>query len=327
MSQKQSEEQNAQQSNYSRSLLLIVVLVCLCLAGFVFVQSFSDFDFSILLKNSLIIPALALQIVASLLFVLAWKTLLATQSASQFGFGQCAAQIGVTLLGKYLPGKIWGLLGRTYLLNTKGLTKSEAVSLLLADQFITFYTGIMIGLVALCVYFSIELAIGLSILSLLAIPIIGNYYNKIISWLTKHLSRWLNKISDSATLQQTVISQKVFVGCSVVYLLHWLATATVLILLFYPLISQQLLTDGSLFIAAVPLAMLAGFLAIWAPGGIGVREAVIVGILLLSLPLDAAVAVALSYRLICILIDLSFGAFTLGFYSLTTPELLRRNSK
>lgn len=323
MTQSQPKKQSKDLNSYSRPLLVILLLVCLCLAGFIFVESFSDFDFTSLASNPLIIPAITLQVVASLLFVLAWKILLATHTHHKFGFAQCAAQIGITLLGKYLPGKIWGLVGRTYLLNSKGLSKSESLSLLIADQFITFYTGIMIGIVALCVYFSIELAIPLAALSLLAIPIIGSYYSTIISWLTKHLGRWLNKISNSSELQKIEVTRSIFIGSSIVYLLHWLATASVLILLFYPLISSQPVLGGSLFIAAIPLAMLAGFLAIWAPGGVGVREAVIVGILLLSLPLDAAVAIALGYRLICIIIDLCFGAFTLIYYSVTAPDILR----
>lgn len=323
MTQRQPEKQRKDLVNYSRPVLVIMLLICLCLAGFVFVESFSNFDFSSLLSNPLVLPAIFLQIVASLLFVLAWKILLAAQTQNRFSFAQCAAQIGITLLGKYLPGKIWGLVGRTYVLNNKGLSKSESLSLLLADQFITFYTGIMIGVVALCLYFSVGLAIPLAVLSLLAIPIIGNNYDKIIGWLKKFLGYWLNKISTSSEPQAVLVTRKIFVGCSIIYLLHWLATSTVLILLFYPLISNQLVLDGSLFIAAIPLAMLAGFLAIWAPGGVGVREAVIVGILLLSLPLDAGVAIALSYRLICILIDFCFGVFTLTYYSVTAPDMLK----
>lgn len=323
MTQSQPEKKSEVSSNYSRPVLVILLMIGLCLAGFIFVKSFSDFDFTTVINNPLIIPALFLQIAASLLFVLAWKILLATQTQNKFGFAQCAAQIGVTLLGKYLPGKIWGLVGRTYLLNNKGISKSESLSLLLADQFITFYTGIMIGVVALCAYFNVQLTIPLAALSLLAIPIIGNYYSRIIGWLIGFLGHWLKKISGSSEPQGADVTPKIFIGCSIVYLLHWFATAAVLILLFYPLISSQIIMNGSLFIAAIPLAMLAGFLAIWAPGGVGVREAVIVSILLLSLPFDVAVAIALSYRLICIVIDLCFGAFTLLYYSVIAPDILR----
>jgi glycosyltransferase 2 family protein len=322
MTEEQPEIQSKNSINYSRSVLIILLLVCLCIAGFIFVESFSDFDLASLLNNPLIIPALLLQVFASILFVLAWKVLLSVQTQHGFTSAQCAAQIGITLLGKYLPGKIWGLVGRTYLLNSKGVSKSESLSLLLADQFITFFTGIAIGTVALCTIFYGKIAIPLAILALLTVPIVGKYYSEIISWLTQYLGRWLKKVSSATELQEVKIPQKVFIGSSLIYLLHWLATASVLILLFYPLISDRLILNGSLLIAAIPLAMLSGFLAFWAPGGIGVREGVIVGILAINLPFDTALTVALSYRLICILIDLCFGTFTLLYYSRTEPGLL-----
>lgn len=323
MTQSQSENKSADSSNYSRPVIVILLLTCLCLAGFIFFQSFSDFDFTFLFENPLLVPALLLQIIASLLFILAWKILLQAQDTSEFGFAECAAQIGITLSGKYLPGKVWGLIGRTYLLSNRGISKSKALSLLLADQFITFYTGIMLGILALCMYFNAQLALPLAILSLFAIPIIGNSYRGIIDWLTGHLGRWLNKVSAGSELQGTEIQRRLFISCSLVYLLHWLATSAVLILLFLPLIDAEIMLNSSLIIAAIPLAMLAGFLAIWAPGGVGVREAVIIGILLLGMPLDVAVAIALSYRLICIVIDLVLGSFTLAYYSYTSPGLLR----
>ena len=326
MTQSQPERETKETINYTRSVLVILLLICLWLAGIVFLESFSDFDFVFLLNNPLLFPALLLQATASLLFILAWKLLLGAHAPRKFNFAECAAHLGITLLGKYLPGKIWGLIGRTYLLSNKGVSKSEAMGLLLGDQFITFYTGIMVGAVAMCAYFNRELAIPLLALSLFAIPIIGNSYNKIITWLMKYLGRWLKKVSSATELQETEISGSTFIRCSIVYLLHWIATAAVLIMLFYPLISEDLAPASSLIIAAIPLAMLTGFLAIWAPGGIGVREAVIIGILVLSLPLDVAIALALSYRLICIIIDLCFGLFTLVYYSDALAGVLRNKS-
>ncbi len=326
MSQSQPEEEAKEAINFTRPVFLVLLLICLWLAGIVFLETFSDFDFVFLLDNPLIFPALLLQTTASLLFILAWKLLLGAQAHRQFSFAECTAHIGITLLGKYLPGKVWGLIGRTYLLGNRGVTKSEAISLLLADQFITFYTGIMIGTVALCAYFNLGLAIPLAALSLCAIPIIGSSYNRIITWLMQYLGRWVKKVSPPQGLQEIEITGPRFIRCSAAYLLHWLATAAVLVMLFHPLISVDLAPASSLIVAAIPLAMLAGFLALWAPGGIGVREAVIIGILLIGLPLDVAIALALSYRLICIIIDICFGLFTLFYHSDALSGVLRNKS-
>jgi len=188
-------------SSYVKPLLFVILLVCLCLAGLVLVSSYSELDVKSLLKSPLLLPAIFLQIFASLLFVAAWKMLLSSQNKTTFTFFQCTAHIGITLLGKYLPGKIWGLLGRTYLLNRQGLTKSEALSLLIADQFITFFTGIMIGGVALSAYFGTRLAVLGVIVMLVLIPVVGGYYSSIISWMLDRFKLWLEKRFDSTSLK------------------------------------------------------------------------------------------------------------------------------
>ncbi|PCJ24452.1 MAG: hypothetical protein COA96_09395 [SAR86 cluster bacterium] len=310
-------------SDYLRPVIAGVLLISLCLAFLFLLNTYSTLNVSFLLNNSFLVPAILLQVLASLLFIFAWKALLSSQAKTHFSFAQCTAHIGITLLGKYLPGKIWGLLGRTYLLNIKGLTKSEAASLLLADQFITFLTGIAIGVVALAAFFSVEIAIFLAAATVVTIAIVGYYYASIMSYLLSYLGTWLKKISKSFELHDVNIKRHSFYLSASLYLLHWLCTATVVILLFHPLLSDNLWLNSTLIMAAIPLAMLSGFLALWAPGGIGVREAVIVAVLMLSLPLELSMTIAVTYRIICILIDLSLGAYTLIYYSITEPDILK----
>jgi len=310
-------------SNFLKLSLLAVLLICLCLAGLVLLNTSARLDLGFVNNNPLLLPALLLQVFASLLFILAWQVLLSTQKRVRFGFGECGGHIGVTLLGKYLPGKIWGLLGRTFLLGKRGLSNSEAVSLLLADQFLTFYTGIAIGTVALLAVFYWQAAAFTLLLAALSLLPVSRYYSDIINWLLAHFKFVLRKLDKDIDISALIIRRQAFSLSFLVYTIHWLCTAGVLCLLFYPLISAQLFSNSMLIVAAIPLAMLSGFLAVWAPGGIGVREGVIVAILALQLPLDLGATIAISYRLICIVIDLSIGAFALIYFSRNAPTLLQ----
>lgn len=304
-------------------ILLAVLLICLCLAGLVLLNTSAQLDFGFINNNPLLLPAILLQLLASGLFILAWKVLLSSHREVRFGFAECAGHIGVTLLGKYLPGKIWGLLGRTYLLSKRSLSNSEAVSLLLADQFVTFYTGIAIGVVALLALFSWQAAVAAGMLVALSLLPVSRYYSNIVAWLLSHFSFVLRRLGKDIDISVLTIDRQTFSLSFLVYSAHWLCTAAVLCLLFYPLISADLTANVMVISAAIPLAMLSGFLAVWAPGGIGVREGVIVAILALRLPLDLAATIAISYRLICIVIDLSIGAFALLYFSRNAPTLLQ----
>lgn len=311
--------------NTFKLVLVAVLLICVCLAALVFVASSNEISMAIILANPLLIPALILQIIASGLFVSAWKVLLGAQNKAGFTFRECTAQIGVTLLGKYLPGKIWGLLGRSYLLTRRQLSGSDAISLLITDQFITFYTGIMIGAVALLAYYSPVLAVFIALLGVATVPATSRHYDRIIGWLLAHGATLIRKLSPNLEAGTVCIHQRQFMLSFICYTLHWLSTAAVLCLLFYPAISADLWLNCSLIVAAIPLAMMSGFLAIWAPGGIGVREGVIVAILALQLPLELAATIAISYRLICILIDLVIGGFAFFYYSRNSPMPLEND--
>jgi len=93
-------------------------------------------------------------------------------------------------------------------------------------------------------------------------------------------------------------------------------------LLFYPQLSADPVTGFMIITAAIPLAMLLGFLAVWAPGGIGVREGTIIAVLALHFPVDFAISIAIYYRMICVVIDLSIGAFATFYLLKAVPSLI-----
>ncbi|MEX2130853.1 MAG: lysylphosphatidylglycerol synthase domain-containing protein [Pseudohongiellaceae bacterium] len=315
---------------FVKPFLVAILLLCFCIALLVLSGAGSELDLTPLPDPRLILPAIMLQIMASLLFIFAWKTLLGLQRELQFSFAECSAHIGVTLLGKYLPGKIWGLLGRSYLLTQRGMSSGLALNLLLADQFVTFYTGIMIGVVALLALYSPALSILLAALACLAFPLSLRYYDRIMQIGSRLLNFLTRKISPYQGSNNTAMEPRIFYSTFVVYTAHWLFTSLVLCLLFSPSFGPSFTGDivpGIIVItAAIPLAMLLGFVAIWAPGGIGVREGTIVAILALQFPLELALTIAIYYRIICIAIDLVIGAFAVFYLAKKAPWLLAQEA-
>ena len=307
---------------FLKPLLVALLFLCLCLALPALLRSVWQLDFGILRNNSLLLPALGLQLLASLLFVQAWKGLTALYPDYRYSFAECAAHIGVTLLGKYLPGKIWGLLGRSWLLGKRDLPAPRALNLLLVDQYITFFTGIMLGAAALLALYQPVGAVAVLLLGTVGFPVSLLFYDRVIGVVTRLLGRFTNRLSPDAAPDSQVQDLRVCIVAFVVYLMHWLATSLVLYLLFNTAFADQQFAGFLVLTAAIPLAMLAGFVAVWAPGGIGIREGAIVGIIALQFPVELGVTVALVYRIICVMIDLVLGGFATVYLTRVAPELI-----
>ncbi len=301
----------------ARGIFLVLILAGLCLAVFGLISPSGEFDLSSLLSGPYFYRAVALQVLALTLFIAAWFVLLNSSGQAQISFFESAAHIGITLLGKYLPGKVWGLLGRAYLLKTKRYSTSDAANLLLADQFITFYTGLAVGGLALsAIYSETMFLLSCAVFVLISILIV-NIYPKLIAWLLTKLANVFRRLSDLKEQSRDISSSVSRSGLAMsvtVYFIHWLAISFVLVLLFYPALQEDIMLNSLLLFAAIPIAMLTGFVAVWAPAGIGVREGVIVGILAFNLPLDLAASIAVVYRLICVLNDLATGIIALVYF-------------
>ncbi len=303
-------------SKYAKPLILIIGLLCLCTVGITLLNNFSDLDFASLTNNRFLPLAILLQIIASYLFLLAWKLILLYQSNLKLGIPEIIGHIGVTLLGKYIPGKIWGLVGRAYLLKGNGIGFNTSANLLLLDQVLTFYSGILISILFLSFIYLKFWSLGFILAGLYSLIYLKSIYTRITAGLFKIITKTLGQSDEVIeNLPAGHIEPAAFYWGFYTYLMHWCATAFALSLFVYPLIADNYLANTVLITAAIPAAMLSGFIALWAPGGIGVRELVIVAILSLRLPLEVASFIAIAYRIICIGIDLILGSMALVYLS------------
>lgn len=299
-----------------RPLLVSIALVCLSVAGMALLGEIADLDLAVLLGNPLMAMGLLLELLALLLFVGAWKLLVRIQLGPVLSLVEAGAHIGVTLLGKYIPGKIWGLVGRAYLLKTHSIKIGGSIGALLLDQLLTFSSGILVSGVFLGLLFDVRLTlIGLA-LALTIQHLLLDIYPALaekVTWLVARPFSQRGESLDPIVLAR--VSRPGFYSLQLLYVGHWLLTALALACLVYPLIRDDFGSATLLICAAVPAAMLSGFLALWAPGGIGVREVVIVAILAIQLPVEIGLTVALVYRVMSVLVDLLLGALAMVFFS------------
>lgn len=189
-------------------------------------------------------------------------------------------------MGKYIPGKVWSVVGLAVLISRRGGKPGRAVGAQVAQNLLNTATGLVFwGLAALvCARFleaGICLAAGL--IGLLAMAFPGR---SIFQWLINRAMRVLKREPVDLDISAHTV------GLSELFcMLDWIVMGVafwLLLISFVPLDLNALPTA----MRALTIAQLAGLWAIIVPGGIGVREGTMA--LMLSELLKSAVASAVS---------------------------------
>lgn len=257
------------------------------------------------------------------LFAGVWQHNLRMTVGVPIGFLVALRHSAMLLVGKYLPGKIWGVVARERDLASTGCTSQQVYTATYIEQLLTLHSGAVLGLWALFLidrpgWWQASL-LALSVVSLIIIP---QSHRLLMRWLGGggSGSRWQGTARLLDNLSLSVVSYvKLFAG----YLLQWLALGGILVTL-------QLVTTGVwpagpqlvLLVGVNAIAMIAGFLALFSPGGIGIREGVMVALLTPSLGLSQAMILSIAMRLVMVTADLVIGVGAVIF----DPKMKRGRS-
>jgi uncharacterized membrane protein YbhN (UPF0104 family) len=106
-----------------------------------------------------------------------------------------------------------------------------------------------------------------------------------------------------------------------IYLVEWLAFGGILVAIYLALYGHGAPAGVYLLLlGANSIAMIIGFFALFAPGGIGVRDGVLVLVLAMQLPVAEAVALAVFMRAWLTLFDLLMGLALVLLFRNTPAE-------
>ena len=138
----------------------------------------------------------------------------------------------------------------------------------------------------------------------------GQVSRALLAAASRFAGRWRREMVDKLPAAESVgVSH--YRRTVALYMLQWLLLGSILVALCVP---AERLHESTLvlsYLGALPAAVILGFVAIWAPGGIGVREGTLVAVLALTMPVELAAVAALVYRLWCVVIDLLNGLYAL----------------
>jgi len=211
---------------------------------------------------------------------------------------------GLSIFMKYIPGKIMVVLGRAAYVSSKmnvPISKTTTSSFL--NQIIILWTGLFLGGIIL---FTINIPHIWNIISILVflfltlILIFNKYFFSI-------LKKLLIKLGKNLTIEEFKIKDVINICPS--SFLNWIFWS----IGFYLLIKSAYFGDVSLFlIFAFPLSATLAIIVLFAPGGLGIREGIIVACLVLfNVPLDIATGISVLSRLWFLLGELFIFIFAL----------------
>jgi hypothetical protein len=224
------------------------------------------------------------------LLILAWRSML-------IGWGQrldgwTAAHIWtVSSLGKYLPGKVWAVAGMALLARRAGVAAWAATASAVVMQVLAIGTGAVVA--SLTGARALETAhegAGLVLWLLVAGAVVGV---ALLLW-PPILGQVLRRVAPGAPVAGELTFRGIIIGVAA-NTAAWVGYGLAFCLLARGLLPETALTPR-MAIAVFTASYLAGFLALFAPGGIGVREGLFILMLQGPLGISAATALAVASR-------------------------------
>ena len=214
----------------------------------------------------------------------------------------CFSHLALLTIGKYFPGKIWGMAARAALMKEQDINLSDALLATFQEQFIFLHAAVVLSGIFFGILFKTGWAWGICLLAVISIPVgllSQNYAVKLFNHFAPRLG--LRGKLDNWRAVRADNYLALLTAYSIVWLLSGMAFACIYLTFFNSPMNLELL--GALVLANT-VGNTLGFLAFFAPGGVGVREAVASGILAGFIPLNDAIMLSLLFRLWVTLFEL-----------------------
>ncbi len=223
----------------------------------------------------------------------------------------------ISNLGRYVPGKVWQIGAMGALAQEAGVSSAAAVGSALVVNLVNVLAGLLVVLVAgsrLVVGYGTGLVIALVVFCAL---VIGS------PWLLPPLARLANRVTGRNIPIPAIPPLAIIfavAGCSLAWNLYGLAFHDLTVAIFGGAAGRP-----TYYTAVFTLSYLAGYLVLFAPGGIGVRETSLIALLAAAgLETGAqAAALAIASRLWLTVIEAAPGLILLA---VRRPKSSLRNS-
>jgi len=239
--------------------------------------------------------------------IVTWQKALLYSSGKTVALRESLSQILMVNFGKYIPGKVWGMAARGKRLAEAGYKLEEITRASYLEQVLLLLTGFALGFLAAALVFANPLYwFGFAVA--VAGIVLFRYDDRIIG----KIAQVIPPVSRLLPYFEARIGGVEVLKLTVGYLLVWLFLSCAFMFVCRSVISVELtFTTGLVFLLSLTAGFLAGFLALFAPGGAGVREGVGAAFLTAIVSPEEAVLLMLLFRVWVVAAELLAGAVVL----------------
>lgn len=249
----------------------------------------------------------------SLVFgLLAWRVLL-LELGQRVAMGTVIRIWLVGFLGKYVPGKVPGILATIKVAHAGGVTWGRLASTWALSMSLVVLTGLTLGLLVGVQLLGAQAA-WLGLAAVVTVVLVAR------PRLINHAARVVLRVLRRPAVEHVVSDRGVRLGVA------WQSLSWVISGLHLWLLAVAMGAPPApalpLCVGAFALATVVGLAAVVVPDGIGVREAVLLAALAVVLPVPVAAVVALASRLVSTVTEV-----VLGGAALAAAEVVHRRSR
>jgi uncharacterized membrane protein YbhN (UPF0104 family) len=198
------------------------------------------------------------------LLIQAWRVVLAGWGG-KLGFWESARVWTISNLGRYIPGKVWQIGTLAVMAQARGISSTAAVG-----------AALIVTLVNLVAGFVVLAATGAGVLEVPTLGVVAIVFLGAAVLIAPPFLPWFGRLVARLTRRDFAIPRiphRVIWIAALISAVSWVLYGLAFQVLTVGVLSQAPGAPG-LYIAIYTASYLAGFLALIAPGGIGVREVV-----------------------------------------------------
>lgn len=292
--------------NTSTQTKILTVFMIVALAVCISVLSTLDTSSVLAIEQpTKLMLGLMIQIMVTGVYIFAWQVNLRRCGVVDLSFHDSILHSGIAFLGKYIPGKVGGLIMRGMTAHKRTQSTSIIVKATTIEQVTMIHAGLLVCCVAWSVssdFISLLLLLALSALSFLVV-----LFPKHVVEMTRRFTNNHPRLAAVLDVFEEDFQQTYFV-IFLLMVIIWLLSALSLSFVLQGF-SIQIPFDKVLVITT--MAFLTGFFAVFLPAGIGAREGALVLLLSPYCSTATALTVATLHRIITVTIDLVIGSYAL----------------
>jgi uncharacterized membrane protein YbhN (UPF0104 family) len=222
--------------------------------------------------------------------------------------------MSIAQLGKYIPGKIL-FVGNYFLLSHEAGIRSKDIVQSFIISLSVWLLSASICSIPVISLLSNQLKYLLFFLSLIvAIVIHPKIRNWILSLLWNILERYGKPVQETNSEVSKQIGYQLYIRIALLYFLTWIIAGFGMYFVIFAFQPIGIM-DYYICLSTSALSSIIGFIAIFAPVGLGVREFVGTIVLIQITTLEIAILTMIALRIISIVTDLTFALITVIFFS------------